>query len=136
MRWIKFNAVGILGAGVQLALLWALTRFGMHYLVATAISVEAAILHNFAWHRRWTFADRPGSLLRFQFGNGLLSIASNLVWMKALVEWGGLPYAPANLLSICLTSALNYLVVIRWVFPVSSAPAARASTERRAVGLY
>ena len=32
---------------------------GVHYLVATAIGVEAAILTNFLWHDRWTWRDRP-----------------------------------------------------------------------------
>ncbi len=33
-RWLKFNAAGILGVGVQLALLHALTRFAqLDYLV-------------------------------------------------------------------------------------------------------
>ena len=30
----------------------------LHYLVATAIAVEAAVLHNFCWHQRWTWRDR------------------------------------------------------------------------------
>ena len=43
MRWLKFSAVGAMGAAWQLALLALFTRAaGMHYLVATALSVEAA----------------------------------------------------------------------------------------------
>ncbi len=42
-------------AGVFAALTLLL---GPHYLVATALAVEMAVLHNFFWHRRWTWADR------------------------------------------------------------------------------
>jgi len=48
IRWLKFNAVGALGVGVQLGTLAALTNgVGLDYLAATALAVEAAVLHNF-----------------------------------------------------------------------------------------
>jgi hypothetical protein len=58
-RWLKFNAVGGIGIGVQLAAL-AILKSVLHvdYLAATASAVEAAILHNFFWHERFTWADR------------------------------------------------------------------------------
>lgn len=61
-RFIRFNAVGVLGFVVQLAVLAGLVRAGVHYLAATVIAVEAAILHNFVWHERWTWRDRGQSL--------------------------------------------------------------------------
>ena len=55
MRWLKFNAVGALGMAVQLGSLGFFVRvLGLHYLLATALAVEVAVLHNFIWHRRWT----------------------------------------------------------------------------------
>ncbi len=59
-RWAIFNGVGLLGVGVQLAMLTLMTDgLGVHYLAATAIAVEAAVLHNFFWHQRFTWRDRP-----------------------------------------------------------------------------
>ena len=61
-RWLAFNGVGAIGVAVQLAVLAVLVRgAGLHTLIATAIAVEAAILHNFLWHERWTWADRASS---------------------------------------------------------------------------
>jgi putative flippase GtrA len=122
IRWLKFNAVGLIGVGVQLATLALLVRLGVHYLVATALAVETAVLHNYLWHRRWTWADRKGrataaSLWRFHLANGLVSIVSNLVLMRVLAGWLGLPVLPANLLAIAVTSLLNFLLGDRWVFP-------------------
>ena len=116
IRWIKFNAVGLMGVAVQLGALALLTRMGVNYLAATALAVEAAVLHNYVWHRRWTWRGRAGSLWRFQVSNGLLSLASNLTLMRVLAGWAGLAPVPANLLAIACTSLLNFWISERWVF--------------------
>ena len=55
----RFNVVGLGGFLLQLGTLALLTRvFGWHYAAATAVAIEAAILHNFIGHSRWTWADR------------------------------------------------------------------------------
>ena len=132
LRWLKFNLVGLIGIGVQLAALTAFTRlFYLHYLAATALAVETAILHNFCWHMHWTWRDRrdawPARLLRFHLGNGLVSIASNLVLMRLFAGVLHLPLLAANLASITLTALLNYLVSEYWVF--TSPPAASQSAQ-------
>ena len=58
-RWLKFNLVGAIGIVVQLAVLGILNGIlKLDYLPATALAVEAAVLHNFLWHERFTWADR------------------------------------------------------------------------------
>jgi putative flippase GtrA len=114
--WLRFNAVGIGGAAVQVACLWFLTYSGVHYLWATALAVEAALLHNYFWHTRWTWKGREASLLRFHLANGLLSIVSNLIWMRIFTGWLDIPAVPANLLAITLTSVANFILGDRWVF--------------------
>jgi putative flippase GtrA len=125
LRWLKFNAVGAIGIGVQLSTLSILTS-GLHvgYLVATALSVEAAIVHNFLWHERFTWADRlrisPGESLRrfakFNLTTGLFSIGGNLIAMRFLVGTAHLHYLVANMLTIAICSILNFLVSDRLVF--------------------
>jgi putative flippase GtrA len=117
LRWLKFNLVGGLGIVVQLGCL-ALLRFWMHYLAATALAVEIAVLHNFAWHERFTWKDRPGGgrerlmrLVRFHLGNGAVSILGNigLMWllvgrlhMRHLVVANGIAIAVCSLLNFAL----------------------------------
>ncbi|MEZ5353621.1 MAG: GtrA family protein [Bryobacteraceae bacterium] len=123
-RWLKFNAVGAIGIGVQLAALALLTSgFGLHYLAATALAVEAAVIHNFVWHEYWTWrpADRSPlqaarRLLRFNLTTGLVSILSNLFLMRLLVGWLGLPYLPANLIAIAVTNLANFAMAEYLVF--------------------
>jgi len=126
-RWMKFHAVGAIGAGVQLvALAFYKGALGMHYLTATALAVETAILHNFCWHERWTWVERsrrsPGTvlllerLLRFNCTSGLLSIVSNLVLMRLFVGQMRMHYLVGNLLTIITASLANFLASEWFVF--------------------
>ena len=124
-RWLIFNGVGILGFAVQLAVLAVLVRLGLHYLVATAVAVEVTVLHNFAWHERVTWRDRPGDgrgrgrLWRFHASNGLISLAGNLCLMRLLVGLFGMAPVPANLVSVLACALLNFTASDRFVFRVT-----------------
>ena len=129
VRWLKFNLVGAVGIGVQLVCLWILTGIGVAYMSATALSVEAAVLHNFLWHERFTWVDRTdggvidsmGRLMRFNLTTGAVSINGNLLLMRLLVGGSNLKPMLANLISIAVCSLANFLVSDRWVFRVSRA---------------
>jgi len=123
--WLKFNAVGIIGVGVQLSALAILrTGLGVDYLVATFLAVEAAVLHNFIWHERWTWVERTqqkpggviGRIFRFHLANGLISIAGNLVLMWLFVSRLHLHYFLANLIAIGTCSIVNFFASDRLVF--------------------
>ncbi len=116
VRWWRFNAVGAAGAVVQLAVL-ALLRGGLEVGIvpATALAVEAAILHNYFWHRRWTWYDRRGSMLRFHLSNGAISLPGNIALTAALASLG-LHYAMANALAIAACAAANFAAAHGWAF--------------------
>jgi putative flippase GtrA len=123
-RFVRFNAVGALGIGVQLATIWALTEgAGVPYVAATIVGVSLAIAHNFFWHLRWTWGDRllTGSraaqaLLSFVIANGIVSFAGNLVVMIALVGGAGVAVLPANLVAIAACGLVNFWLGDRVVF--------------------
>jgi putative flippase GtrA len=135
VRWCKFNLVGGLGIVVQFAALVLLKSvLQFNYLAATAIAVEAAVMHNFVWHEQFTWADRTRldrtrlgrekpqwrrsllRLLRFHLSNGVVSIVGNLALMKVMVGQGHMNYLAANAIAIALCSVANFLVSERWVF--------------------
>ena len=125
LRWLKFNAVGALGIAVQLSVLFGLkSGFHLGYLPATALAVEAAVIHNFLWHERYTWADRVQPswrkslprLLRFNLTNGGVSILGNLVVMNGMVGLVHVNYLVANGIAIAVCSLLNFLVSEEWVF--------------------
>ena len=111
-----FNGVGLAGVGVQLGVFTLLAAgLGLPIALATAVAVEAAVLHNFAWHQRWTWRDRPSSgpratlarLLRFHAVNGIVSLVGNVVITLALVRAGADPPL-ANLAAIIICSLINF----------------------------
>jgi len=124
LRWLKFNVVGALGVGVQLGTLAALTSGpGLNYLVATAMAVEAAVLHNFIWHQCFTWRDRTRArgglarrLISFHGSNGVVSLVGNLFVMHVLVGVGRMPYLLANALAILSCSIINFLLAELVVF--------------------
>ena len=116
-RFVRFNAVGAAGIGVQLSVLWLLTGVArVHYLPATFAAVTLAVVHNFLWHRRWTWGDRPAAghpialFTRFAAANGAVSLAGNLAAMPVLVSIAGLTPVVASGVAIVLTGVLNFWI--------------------------
>jgi putative flippase GtrA len=135
VRWCKFNCVGGIGILVQFAALYLLKSvLRFNYLGATAIAVEAAVVHNFVWHEQFTWADRTlieagrfastqsqwrrsvPRFVRFNCTNGAVSILGNLALMKVMVGLGHMDYLLANGIAIVLCSLVNFLVSDEWVF--------------------
>ena len=122
LRWCRFNLVGAMGMAVQLAALAFFNHScGIHYLVATAAAIELTLLHNFAWHLRYTWRDRRGGstlaqLTRFHLSNGMVSMAGNLVLMRLLVGEAHLPVLSANTIAILSCSIVNFCLGDAWVF--------------------
>ena len=123
MRFWRFNGVGVAGFVVQIAILALLVHTGMHYLAATAFAVEAAVLHNFLWHERWTWRDRPAAgsarfdrLWRFHVLNGLVSLAGNLLIMRLLVGLVRMQPIEANAIAVLACALVNFTASDRLVF--------------------
>jgi putative flippase GtrA len=85
-------------------------------MTATAVAVEAAVLHNFSWHQRWTWHDRPvtswrscaSRLVRFQMLNGGISLFGNMLVMWLLAGVPGIPPIGANIVAIATCAAINF----------------------------
>ncbi|MCC6860359.1 MAG: GtrA family protein [Bryobacterales bacterium] len=119
LRWLKFNLVGLLGMFVQLAALALfVSGFRWHYLWATGLAVECAVLHNFVWHERYTWKDRASGslsqsmvrLLQFNLSIGAISILGNLALMRLLAGALRLNYLVANVATITALSLANFAV--------------------------
>ena len=133
LRWIKFNAVGAGGIVVQLATLSVFRSWlKLDYLLATGLAVEIAVVHNFLWHERFTWADRPATrcfrslfrLVKFNASNGAVSMVGNLGLMRLLVGEVKLNYVASNLVAIVVCSLVNFLLSDRLVFDGEAKPAA------------
>lgn len=135
-RLLKFQAVGAIGIAVQFAVLAVLVSgLKWNYLAATATAVYAAIVHNFLWHERFTWADRTrgrsgawGRFVRFNLTNGLVSISGNVALMALLAGRLRLHYVVANGIAIAACALANFLAGEFVVF--RGAAQATAACER------
>lgn len=133
----RFVVAGAPGFLVQMAVLAALTGVGgMHYLLATCIAVEAAILCNFTWHECWTWSDRPSGsgsqrlarLVRFNAITGLTSIVGTVAIAGLLVESAAVPPLVANATAVVLLGLLNFAAADTLVFRAAAILAFAAVT--------
>jgi putative flippase GtrA len=120
---MRFSGVGLAGIAVQLVLLAALVDWlNVGLQTATFAAVSAAIVHNFYWHVKWTWADRGRTasivalFARFGAANGLVSLAGNLVLVTVLVERAGMATVPASAAAIAACAVVNYAVADLVVF--------------------
>lgn len=124
-HWLKFNLVGAVGMGLQTIVLHILDdRSDLRSSIAMLIAVELAVIHNFFWHEKWTWSDRPSltwsdrsiRLINFNLTNGLVSILGAVVFMEVLHERLGFPVQLVNLISIVACSLINFLLSNSLVF--------------------
>ncbi len=59
IKFLKFIAVGGVGAGIQLGTTYFLTEMaGLHYMFSLSIAIVLATIWNFTLNLRWTFKEK------------------------------------------------------------------------------
>jgi dolichol-phosphate mannosyltransferase len=135
-RWMRFNLVGIMGFLWQAATLSALVRWsGLPAALSVTIAVLVAVSHNFLWHERFTWRDRPRTerarrWLSFNISTGLISVISNVVVTMVVMRLTGLPVLGANFIAVASASLLNFVISDRLVFGTSVVAAPRLRLPR------
>ena len=83
-RWIRFNAVGVIGFVFQMAVLSVLIRWtSLTPSAAVAAAVLMTVSHNFLWHEyvTWGHQSSTGRVRRwlaFQLSTGAISVVTNV----------------------------------------------------------
>lgn len=138
MRFLRFNLVGLGGIVVQLAVIGVLAHgLGTPPWIAAAAGVAAAVLHNYAWHRRWTWADRVGrqpawrEFLAFAAANGAVSLAGNVAIVGALTRLTSLGAVTGSAIAIGVCGLANFWIADRAVFRRVSGSGNAASRHTR-----
>jgi dolichol-phosphate mannosyltransferase len=114
-RFLKFCAVGAVGAVLNLIVLYSLTELGVFYLLSGLIAIEAGLLSNFFLNKSWTFKDRGTRGLRSvlvalyrDHAVRLVGIVLNLVILWLLTSVFGLYYLTSQLVGIGVATLWNY----------------------------
>ena len=122
-RFLRFCAVGASGVLVNEGILWLFTEgFGLFYLYAAIVSIEASIISNFILNNMWTFSDRRvangSAFTRFSKYNltCLIGVGLNLSILWLLTEISGMHYLISNLFGIAVAVIWNYSASVRWVW--------------------
>lgn len=131
-RFLKFGLVGASGVLVNQGVLYLAQTHILHVShvhsradwlwlnLALGVAIFFATLNNFIWNRAWTWADRKhdGKRLLAQFGQYLLAcwvaILLQMLLTNLLARYFDI--LAANLVSIGLTSVLNFLLNDIWTF--------------------
>jgi len=117
-RFARFNIVGLLGIGVQLSVVALMSvAAGVDPATASVTGAGAALVHNFAWHVRWTWRDRhlrgwrlAAAFVCFVGSNGLISLAGAALLVPMLMTTTGVPAVVANVLTIAVCGGLNFVL--------------------------
>jgi putative flippase GtrA len=131
-RFLKFGLVGASGVVVNQGVLYLAQARVLHVTharthtdwlllnAALALAIFLATLNNFIWNRAWTWADRPrnGKGWLAQFGQYVLACWVAIILQMALTNLLARHFEilAANLVSIVLTSAVNFLLNDVWTF--------------------
>ncbi len=110
-----FAVIGLLGAIVNLGIIWALTSMGMGYIWAAIIGAEVTIIGNFLLQERFVFADmRSGAASfgvrfaqSFTFNN--VEAALRIPLLAFMVESWHLPVVLAAALSLIAAFVARFL---------------------------
>lgn len=124
-RPVRFGLVGISGALVNSAVVWALVSgLRLPIPIASALATEAAIISNFLLNDRWTFAAAREQRARVRFlrfnGVALGGMAITVAVLTLLTHYAHAALLPANLAAIGAASIWNYLVNSRWTWAMTT----------------
>jgi putative flippase GtrA len=130
-RFLRFAAVGIIGAVVDFGIFNLLTTFvGMTAVLASVFSFLAAIISNFTWNRYWTYPDsRTKPIARQLIQFSIVSIVGLMIrtpiiafleplFTRIFTDYSFLPisFFTAEFLADNLALAIAVIVVMFWNF--------------------
>ena len=129
-KYIKFSAIGGLGAVINTAILWtASVVFFVDYRPAAVLAFSVAATSNYFMNRKWTYRSK-GSLPK-QYSQFLaisaFGLVLNLIILTSIID-GAMPaldigqdkarlyLVVANLISIFIVSIFNFFANSLWTF--------------------
>jgi dolichol-phosphate mannosyltransferase len=122
-RYIKYSLVGLVGAAIHFAVLWALTeKAGLWYIGSAIIAITLASINNYLMNYHWTFRDKKSNISNMFIGwlKFLASIgateAAYLGLLYLFTDKAGCHYMLGAFFSLSLTTIVRYIIASRWVW--------------------
>lgn len=127
-RGTKFNLVGWLGMVVNSGCLYFFKGIlGVPLIPASLLSIEIAIIHNFIWHRYWTWKDRKSDhplpflkqLIVYNLMTGLVDLVVNVTILWVLTTFFGVYYLIANIAGMIMGPFIKFWLNEKIIFKES-----------------
>ncbi|RLC37140.1 hypothetical protein DRH29_02975 [candidate division Kazan bacterium] len=124
-RGTKFNLVGWAGMLVNSGCLYLLKGvLGVPLIPASLIAIEIAIVHNFFWHRYWTWKDRNGNgekpfliqLLTYNLMTGAVDLVANVTVLWMLTTMFGVYYLISNIFGMIMGPFIKFWLNEKVIF--------------------
>ena len=119
MQFIKFGLVGVSNLLVYYAIYSILLRFGCHYAIANGIGFVISVLNSFLWNSLFVFKKAEGgkrnkaaTLLKTFISYALTGLVLQTLLLHLLAYI-------APVLTVCVTTPLNFLLNKFWSFKES-----------------
>jgi putative flippase GtrA len=112
-QFLKFIIVGIFSTFINYGLFYFLLNFfKINYLISSSLGFMAGVFGGFYLNKNWTYNDKNNqskTLLWKYFSLYITSLLISLIFLKITVDYIGLNAEIANLLSIAITTCVNFI---------------------------
>jgi putative flippase GtrA len=112
-QFLKFIIVGIFSTFINYGLFYFLLNiFNINYLISSSLGFMAGVFGGFYLNKNWTYNDKNNqskTLLWKYFSLYITSLLISLIFLKITVDYIGLNAEIANLLSIVITTCVNFI---------------------------
>ncbi|MBW2977447.1 GtrA family protein [Candidatus Woesearchaeota archaeon] len=109
----KFSTIGLLGATINLMVLYLAVEFiRLPYIIGAILAYIIGITNNFFWNKFWTFKNKSKHYKEQYIKYFLISLSSlaiNLIVLSILVELFGLWYMFSQAIAIVMAGLNNYI---------------------------
>ena len=111
VKFVKFNAVGLLNTLIDFVVYSILTAVGMNFAVAQVISYGCGMVNSYFCNSRWTFRDKKDSAGRaaaFVLVN-LAALGVSIGILALCKSWWGLEEMLAKLIATPFSLVVNFV---------------------------
>lgn len=117
IQFIKFCIVGLANTAISFAVYLCLLKFGVHYLLGSAIGYVVGVLNGYLLSSRYVFKHSLKISVAIKYVITYLgTLGVNLSTMYFLVQILGFGKVISQVLVICLNLLINFFINKFWTF--------------------
>ncbi len=123
MQFVKFGIVGVSNFLVYYVVYRILLHFGWHYMLANGVGFVVSVLNSYLWNSIFVFKKSEGgtrnstaTLIKTFISYAVTGLLLQNLLLKLLIEILNVPAKYAPILTVCVTTPLNFLLNKFWTY--------------------